>query len=339
MTIKDMLGKNTPRTYLIFPKGSRVTCPISTHPNRHHRDRKRNHYNYGINLQPPTSNLQLPGRLGNPDLDLEHDPRSNPKLVEFLKPWGLAANAAPPPASSTSSHEELRAQIATVDAAVEHLYNAIDMSLPTDKDEPIVERITITIKGVDNNDINLYIFRRADQKSEILPAVVYTHGGGMVFISTLNPYLASHRSELNISTIILQGEFGGGNLAIATALKANKEGWIHAISGVYASVPSIAFTHSRSDSEVLTAGLPSQVENNGYSLPRDMVGAGNAYYTPHISDHEGMAFFRSSMRAGVRATAQVNLGVLHASAMLFRRAVPEVHEVAVKSIGTFAKGL
>lgn len=53
-------------------------------------------------------------------------------------------------------------------------------------------------------------------------------------------YIASHKSELNISSIVLQGESGGGNLSIATSLKAKKEGWVDIIDGVYALCPYIS---------------------------------------------------------------------------------------------------
>lgn len=53
-------------------------------------------------------------------------------------------------------------------------------------------------------------------------------------------YISEHRDELQISNIVLQGESGGANLSLATALKANREGWVSKIAGVYGSVPYVS---------------------------------------------------------------------------------------------------
>jgi len=49
-----------------------------------------------------------------------------------------------------------------------------------------------------------------------------------------------NRERLGISSIVISGESGGGNLAIATTLKAKKEGWLAQINGVYACCPYIS---------------------------------------------------------------------------------------------------
>lgn len=52
-------------------------------------------------------------------------------------------------------------------------------------------------------------------------------------------WIDTYRGELGIMTLVIQGESGGGKLVLVTAIKANREGWIGAIGGVYASVPYI----------------------------------------------------------------------------------------------------
>lgn len=43
----------------------------------------------------------LPGRLGNPDLDLRDDPRADPRMIAALGLIGL--DAAPPPSPVTAA--------------------------------------------------------------------------------------------------------------------------------------------------------------------------------------------------------------------------------------------
>jgi pimeloyl-ACP methyl ester carboxylesterase len=98
----------------------------------------------------------------------------------------------------------------------------------------------------------------------------YKEGGWNHFPDGLNDYGAAvrwindNRKRLGISKAILQGESGGGNLSIATASKANREGWIDAIDGVYV----ILYVSGASTWEEnrLLKELPSLVENNGYIL-------------------------------------------------------------------------
>lgn len=74
-----------------------------------------------------------------------------------------------------------------------------------------------------------------------------------------------HRVELGLSSLVVQGESGGGNLAIATALLAKRRGRIDAIDGVYASVPYISGGYGW-DRDRRLAELPSLVENDGYFI-------------------------------------------------------------------------
>jgi acetyl esterase/lipase len=62
---------------------------------------------------------------------------------------------------------------------VSGLYEFLENDLPTDADEPKVDISEQTIKGVDGNDIKVYIYKPASAQ-EPLPAVLYFHGGGMV---------------------------------------------------------------------------------------------------------------------------------------------------------------
>ena len=54
---------------------------------------------------------------------------------------------------------------------------------------------------------------------------------------------------------------------------------------------------------------------------------------------EGIAYFRTLQRAGVRVTGKVNLGLTHAADMSFRQAVPDAYKAAVRDIRGFAQSL
>lgn len=70
-----------------------------------------------------------------------------------------------------------------------------------------------------------------------------------------------HRAALGVSSITVAGESGGGNLTLATALRAKRDGRLHMIDGVYAMVPSISGAYADPPRE-----LPSLVENQDYFL-------------------------------------------------------------------------
>ena len=67
-------------------------------------------------------------------------------------------------------------------------------------------------------------------------------------------WTAAHLGDLGASHIVVSGESGGGNLTLAVAHKAKREGWLHHIAGVYLDC-------SRN------SGLPSVVNAKG-ALPQ-----------------------------------------------------------------------
>ncbi|KAK4541514.1 hypothetical protein LTR36_007960 [Oleoguttula mirabilis] len=205
----------------------------------------------------------------------------------------------------------------------------------------------------------------------------YTQAGHNPFPAGLNDcaagvqYIAAHKADWGIDKIILQGESGGCNLAFATALKANKEGWIGSIDGVYGVVPYISNAYGW-PRERLLRELPSCIENDGYFLSLKSMAVFGHYYTPDEKDKtnplawpyhataddvkglpphyllmdeldplrdEGNSYYRKLGAAGVPVTAHVNLGTLHGSALLFRQALPEFHAAVVDSIAAFARRL
>lgn len=182
-------------------------------------------------------------------------------------------------------------------------------------------------------------------------------------------WIDAHKKDLRISKIILQGESGGGNLACATALRANREGWVDKIAGVYAYVPYISGKYGLSHEEKLKH-FPSMVENDNYIINTPSMASMCFYYSPDNMDQpeawplnaqekdlkglpphmlsmdeldplrdEGMAYFRKLTAAGVKAAAEVNLGLPHGAALLFRVALNDAHEKILRQTVAFAKSL
>ena len=82
-----------------------------------------------------------------------------------------------------------------------------------------------------------------------------------------------------MTTLVLQGESGGANLALATALKAKRDGRLDRIDGVYAMVPYISGGYGW-DTERKLRELPSMVENEGHYLNCAMMDMLVAVYDP-----------------------------------------------------------
>jgi len=184
-------------------------------------------------------------------------------------------------------------------------------------------------------------------------------------------WVHSKREELKIKNIVLEGESGGGNLAIATALKANREGWINQIDGVYGMIPYISNAYGWTDQQKLKK-LPSLVECNGYFLNQHY-GAFMAYfYTPQFHDQqnplawpywatvedlkglppfmlsmdeldplrdEGVAFARRLAEAGVSAKGSINLGIGHGFGFFLRGFAPEYFRATIREVSAFARSL
>lgn len=184
-------------------------------------------------------------------------------------------------------------------------------------------------------------------------------------------WIAEHRAEVGIGQIVLQGESGGANLALATALKAKRAGTIEDIAGVYAMVPYISGGYAWPLERKLVE-LPSLVENDGYFIDCMSMDLLVAAYDPtgrHAEDplcwpyfatvgdlnglpphvvsvneldplrDEGIAYARRLAEAGVDVVGRVNLGVVHAADLIFRQALPSLYWATVRDIRRFAESL
>lgn len=177
----------------------------------------------------------------------------------------------------------------------------------------------------------------------------------------------AHRDELGASTIVVSGESGGGNLSLATALLANRDGWIDEIDGVYAQCPFISNQWG-----VKSPELPSLHENDGYLLDvgaMDVLAsvydpsgenAGNPLCWPYHADpaelrglpphvisvneldpfrDEGLEYARKLARAGISVVSRCVDGTCHAGDTLLPEALPDVYRATIRDITGFAKSL
>jgi len=353
------------------------------------------------------SNHTQPGRIGTPDMTLERDPRLDPRLSALLGAMpGLAGGAAAPGAGS--SLKDALAYCDTVEAAGAAANAEMLAALPA---FPTVESSTETIKGVDGNDITLFV-HQPKQRSGTLPCVVHFHGGGMVIMSAEDPgfillrnslaamgmvvigaefrngggrlgphpfpaglsdcastvqWANEQRTKLNIGKLIVAGESGGGNLSLATTLKAKQDGNLDHIDGVYGMCPYISGVYGSAAEQ-----LPSLVENDGYVLDAEMMATMVKAYDPeeahrtnplawpyHASNKdleglpphfiavneldplrdEGLAYYRKLLAAGVPTVAKTIHGTPHAGDQMFGAVIPDVFADTLRSIYGFAAGL
>ena len=355
-----------------------------------------------------TTSPKLPGRLGNPGGNLKDDPRADPRMLAAMAPLGLDVAPPPSPVDATTPLEDILAYTLVAEAGFDMLGGVLGANAA-----PVtgVTSYTEVIKGVDGNDISLYVHKPTNVSGPV-PCIVHTHGGGMAILKASNPnyvrwrddlaatglvvvgvefrnaagalgpfqfpaglndcasgaqWAIANKAALGISKVIISGESGGGNLALATALKANKEGWISDIAGVYAQCPYISNAYANPPAE-----LTSLFENDDYFLNVANMGALAKTYTPdatHATDplawplhataadlaglpphvisvneldplrDEGLAHFRNLVAAGVSAVGRTVNGTCHAGDCLFLDAMPEVYFATVRDIKGFCDSL
>jgi acetyl esterase/lipase len=350
---------------------------------------------------------ELPGRLGNPNLTLATDPRLDPILADFFA-QDDSMDFAEVSISADSSYEDVLAYVTELEQGLDPFYEALYGSLP-----PVanVTRRTEVIPGVDDNEILLFIHEPSNRQNAI-PAVVHTHGGGMVFLSAADlvyvrwrdelaamgmcvvgvefrngagklgnhPFPAGlndcasalrwahqQRQALDITNLIVSGESGGGNLSLATAIKANQEGWISEIDGVYSCCPYISGSYHPAPPE-----LTSLYENEDYMLGGEMSQALLKAYDPTgeqasnplafpyhatrkdltgLPPHtisvneldplrdEGLVYARNLRAAGVRAVSRTVNGAPHGGDTDYLSLIPDIYYSTIRDIYGFASAL
>ena len=148
----------------------------------------------------------LPGRLGNPDSTFKTDPRSDPRMVAALEPFHYAGAPPPAPVTVNSPLDKIIAFLGEMEKGTQEMLKMIFQGLPP---LPVEESVEST-KGVDGNDIKLYISRPTNVTGT-LPCVYHIHGGGMVVQTCEDADYVRWRNELAATGMVVVGvEFRNG---------------------------------------------------------------------------------------------------------------------------------
>jgi len=339
-----------------------------------------------------------------PDRELTADPRLDPRIAAVLEMAGeLAPNVTAPPlgadvqacldycsafeTANSSQHDAMLAAMPAfpnVQSYTEVIEGgdgndiALYIHKPKDQDGDI-PCIVHTHGGgmvlMAASDPGFQRWRNSlAATGMVVVGVEFRNGGGRLgnhpFPAGLNDCASAvawtheRRATLKLSSIVLSGESGGGNLALATALKAKREGWIEYIDGVYAMCPYISGQYATQPAELATLR-----SNDGYMLDQAMMAALAKVYDPNdehganplawplhatpddlsgLPPHvisvneldplqdEGLAYYRKLLAAGVSAVGRTVHGTPHAGDGTFPDITPDIYEETVNSIRGFA---
>lgn len=348
----------------------------------------------------------LPGRLGSPGMELKDDSRADPRMVAAMVPLGLHV-APPPTVNGESSMVDILEYLVEAESGFGQLGNALSGQTPRPAGVTSSTEIITGVDGNDINlyihrpDVagpmpcivhthggGMVIMKASDAGYQtwrdnlaatglIVVGVEFRNGAGELgphpFPAGLNDctsatqWVIANADQLRASKMIISGESGGGNLSIAVALKANQEGWVDQIAGVYAQCPYISNGYDDQPTE-----LASLVENDGYFLTSENMGALAKAYDPdgvnatnplawpyhaHGADlaglpphvisvnqldplcDEGLAYYQKLGAAGVSAVSRTVNGTCHAGDCLFFDAMPDVVQATLRDIKGFADSL
>lgn len=189
----------------------------------------------------------------------------------------------------------------------------------------------------------------------------YPFPAGLNDCYTALQHLAANKTELGLSKIAISGESGGGNLTIATAMKAKNDGTVDQIAGLYAMCPYISNAYRSLPSE-----LPSLLENDTYFVRCDILDVLAALYDGPDSQNamawplhatsemlsgfpptvisvnecdplrdEGVAFHKTLVEAGVSSRLRQVSGTTHAADCIFQGALADNVQETVNDIKSF----
>jgi acetyl esterase/lipase len=176
-------------------------------------------------------------------------------------------------------------------------------------------------------------------------------------------WVAAEADRLGIDAgrVVIAGESGGGNLAIATALRLKRDGDLGLVAGLYALCPYIAgrwpLPEHPSSSEnngilidvhgnrgAMAYGIEELERGNplawpGFATEDDVRGLVPTVISVNECDplrDEGIAFYRLLLRAGVPAVCRQMMGTAHGTEIL-PFMCPDVSRDTAASIAEFAR--
>ena len=201
-----------------------------------------------------------------------------------------------------------------------------------------------------------------DKHAEFSSGQVKAYPGGLNDCVSSIGWLRSQSSSFNIdsSRIVLAGESGGGNLAIATALKLQKSGHGSSIAGIYALCPFILgnYPDKRFSSTIENNGIMLSLDGSAphlygieaykrkdclawpiFAKLEDLENLPRVFVSLNECDplrDEGLEFYRKCLAAGVSTQCRIVAGTAHGGELFFT--MPEVTVEAARSIAHFATG-
>ena len=180
----------------------------------------------------------------------------------------------------------------------------------------------------------------------------HPYPAGLNDCSSALQWMSEHKEELGINKIILQGESGGSNLALAMTIRAKREGWLGKIDGVYALCPYINNYRSVEDNTMTKAAA---VIERLYH-PADPKTKNPLVWPFHVSESElqgmpphvivvnendpyvaeGLEYYRRLHRAGVRGHGRVSVDTNHAAEFVNIAKMPELFLSTMADIRRFS---
>ncbi|HLS99015.1 MAG TPA: alpha/beta hydrolase [Porticoccaceae bacterium] len=176
-------------------------------------------------------------------------------------------------------------------------------------------------------------------------------------------WLVAQAAELGLDAgrVVIAGDSGGANLAIATGLRLKRDNGLHRISGIYAMCPYIAGQwpdeHYPSSSEnhgilldlhhnqgAMAYGMAEFDNRNplawpGFATEEDVRGLVPVVVSVNECDplrDEGIAFYRLLLRAGVRARCRTVMGTVH-GIEVFPSICPDISRDTAVSLADFCR--
>ncbi len=355
----------------------------------------------------PDFKANLPGRLADPDAVLERDRRADPRIIAALEAVGGFAPGVEPVGADAdyeaclaycAAFEESAAlgndamwammpEFSDVETTTQTITGSDGNDIELFVHQPATRNgalpCVLHTRGggmvlMSATDPGFVRWRSSlAALGMVVIGVEFRNGGGRLgnhpFPAGLDDCASAarwaheNRGALGISSIVISGESGGGNLSIATSLKAHREGRIEQIDGVYAMCPYICGEYAQPPAELL-----SLYENDGYMLDCAQMAALVKVYDPtgahrdnplawpyhaqrsdleglppHVISvneldplrDEGLAFYRKLLDAGVSAVGRTVHGTPHAGDQGFPDITPEIYEETLRSIHGFATAL
>ncbi len=176
-------------------------------------------------------------------------------------------------------------------------------------------------------------------------------------------WLSANAEDLGLDRrrLIVAGESGGGNLALATGLKLKQDGDLRLIKGLYALCPYIAgswpdpmypsssennglLLDLHSNRGAMAYGIEALEAKNplawpGFATEADVAGLPPTVISVNECDplrDEGVAFYRLLLRSGVSARCRQMMGTIHGTE-IFSITCPDVSRDTARDIAAFCR--